>query len=121
MSSTDSSPSFRCCPSLRLSSRGTSASQTVFEPSFHDFQSEVEKTVKSFIDILAKVKRLPDDKALMSKMTDALEMEQSSGKGVDMADLAYTERWRELVRQVRRSLAFGLTPPPGTKTTSTSS
>uniref|UniRef100_A0A7S0KGL2 Dynein-1, subspecies f n=1 Tax=Micromonas pusilla TaxID=38833 RepID=A0A7S0KGL2_MICPS len=24
-----------------------------------------------------------------------------------MADLAYTERWRELVRQVRRSLAFG--------------
>mmetsp|Transcript_3151 Transcript_3151/g.13662 ORF Transcript_3151/g.13662 Transcript_3151/m.13662 type:complete len:4229 (-) Transcript_3151:2367-15053(-) len=83
------------------------ASQTVFEPSFHDFQSEVEKTVKSFIDMLAKVKRLPDNKALMSKMTDALEMEQSSGKGMDMADLAYTERWRELVRQVRRSLAFG--------------
>ena len=83
------------------------AAQTVFEPSFHDFQSEVEKTVKSFIDVLAKVKRLPDDKALMSKMTDALEMEQTTGKGVDMADLAYTERWRELVRQVRKSLAFG--------------
>ena len=83
------------------------AAQTVFEPSFHDFQNEVEKTVKSFIDVLAKVKRLPDDKALMSKMTDALEMEQTTGKGVDMADLAYTERWRELVRQVRKSLAFG--------------
>ena len=70
-----------------MSSWDERVSQTVFEPSLRDdFQSEVEKTVKSFIDMLAKVKRLPDDKALMSKMTDALEMEQSSGKGMDMAD-----------------------------------
>ena len=75
-----------------------------FVPSVEKFSAEIETAISGFVDILATVKRLPDNEELMEKIADASAEEDQV---TSLAELIDDDSHQELVHSVKRSLDFG--------------